>query len=136
MRAAWVGGLCTGRFTLRLTSVYAVGDYKYTDLFTYCHDRQSSRDARFAAPLRCDHLALHGAAPEPRALHAADDAGPRHLGGDLRLLDRAAEHHLGGVAALRRRARRPLRAAPGADRDRADVRGWPAADDRRDVVSG
>src|SRR5207244_7114959 len=95
MRSAWVGGLCTGQSTLRLTALYAVSDHKYTELFTTAYDRQSSRDARFAPPLRRDHLALHGAAPEPGPVHAADDGRPRHLGGDLRLLDRAAEHHLG-----------------------------------------
>src|SRR5258707_12622799 len=34
MRAACGAGLCTGRFTLRLTALYALLDHGYTDLFT------------------------------------------------------------------------------------------------------
>src|SRR2546425_1172033 len=46
---------------------------------------------------RAHHLDLHGAAPEPGPVHAADDARARHLRRHLRLLDRAAEHRLGPV---------------------------------------
>src|SRR3989454_6399752 len=44
MRAAWVGGLWTGRSTLRLTPVYELGDYEYTDLFT-CQTLTANRRA-------------------------------------------------------------------------------------------
>src|SRR5882762_5913162 len=116
----------TDRSTLTLTTLYRMSDHTYTDLFT-CKEPhgdpgQPTRNAA-ADPLeRADHLAVHGAAAEPGPVHAADDARPRDLGGDLRFHDRLAEHRLGCVAALRRRARRPLRRAAGADRDGAVVR--------------
>src|SRR6266705_7223537 len=115
----------TDRSTFMLTILYRMLEHRYTDLSTCeeTHDDpgQSTRNAA-ADPLeRVDHLAVHGAAPEPGPLHAADDARPRDLGGDLRLLDRAAEHRLGRVAALRRRARRPLRPQAGAGRHLATV---------------
>src|SRR6266704_1424835 len=100
----------TDRSTFTLTTLYRMLDHRYTDLST-CKEPhgdpgQSTRNAAADPPLRADHLAVHGAAPEPGPLHAADDARSRDLGGDLRLLDRAAEHRLGRVAALRRRAPR------------------------------
>src|SRR5258706_11907310 len=73
-------------------------DDTYTDLYT-CEEvhgdpGQSTRNAA-ADPLeRADHLAVHGAAAEPGPVHAADDARPRDLGGDIRLHQRAPEHHL------------------------------------------
>src|SRR3982074_2064985 len=123
----------TDRSTFTLTALYRMLDHRYTDLFT-CKEPhgdpgQPTRNAA-ADPLeRADHLAVHGAAAEPGPVHAADDARPRHLGGDLRLLDRAAEHHLGRVAALRRRARRPPWPPAGAGRHLPAVRGRAAADD-------
>src|SRR5882672_5821413 len=95
----------TDRSTFTLTVLYRMLDHAYTDLFTYeeVHGDpgQPTRNAA-ADPLeRADHLAVHAAAAEPGPVHAADDARPRHLGCDLRLLDRAAEHRLGRVAALR-----------------------------------
>src|SRR5882672_2992533 len=116
----------TVRSTFTLTALYPMLDHRYTDLST-CKEPhgdpgQSTRNAA-ADPLeRADHLAVHGAAAEPGPVHAADDARPRDLGGDLRFHDRLAEHRLGRVAALRRRARRPLRRAAGADRDGTAVR--------------
>src|SRR6266511_4472526 len=97
----------TGRSTFMLTILYRMLDHRYTDLST-CKEPhgdpgQSTRNAA-ADPLeRADHLAVHGAAPEPGPLHAADDARPRDLGGDLRLLDRAAEHRQIGRASCRER---------------------------------
>src|SRR2546425_13352548 len=124
----------TDRSTFMLTILYRMSDYTYTDLSTckepHGDSRQSTRNAAADPPERADHLAVHGAAPEPGPLHAADDARPRDLGGDLRLLDRAAEHRLGRVAALRRRARRPLRPPAGAGGHRLAVRRRAAADDR------
>src|SRR6267154_3265635 len=107
-------------------------DDTYTDLYT-CEEvhgdpGQSTRNAAPDPLERADHLAVHGAEAEPGPVHAADDARPRDLGGDIRLHDRAAEHRLGRVAALRRRARRPLRRAAGADRHGTAVRGGTAAD--------
>src|SRR6266705_5948017 len=130
----------TDRSTFMLTILYRMSDYTYTDLST-CKEpngdsRQSTRNAAADPPERADHLAVHGAAPEPGPVHAADDARPRDLGGDLRLLDRAAEHRLGRVAALCRRARRPLRPAAGAGRHRAAVRGGALADDRLEEHPG
>src|SRR6266513_5774627 len=130
MRSA---GAETDRSTLTLTILYRMLDHRYTDLYTckgpHGDSRQSTRNAAADPPLRADHLAVHGAAAEPGPVHAADDARPRDLGGDLRLLDRAAEHRLGRVAALRRRARRPLRPAARADRHRPAVRLGALADD-------
>src|SRR6266581_2612836 len=130
----------TDRSTFTLTTLYRMLDHRYTDLST-CKEThgdpgQSTRNAAADPPLRADHLAVHGAAPEPGPLHAADDARPRDLGGDLRLLDRAAEHRLGRVAALCRRARRPLRPPAGAGRHRVAVRCRAAADDRLEEHSG
>src|SRR5882762_1813789 len=123
----------TDRSTLTLTTLYRMSDHTYTDLFT-CKEPhgdpgQSTRDAA-ADPLeRADHLAVHGAAAEPGPVHAADDARPRNLGGDLRFHDRLAEHRLGRVAALRRRTRRPLRPPAGAGRHLVAVRRRALADD-------
>src|SRR2546427_4303791 len=116
----------TDRSTLMLTIIYRMLDHGYTDLSTFKEIHgdpgQSTRNAA-ADPLeRADHLAVHGAAAEPGPVHAADDARSRDLGGDLRFHHRAAEHRLGRVAALLRRARRPLRAPAGADRHFAAVR--------------
>src|SRR5713101_7896127 len=130
----------TDRSTFTLTALYRMRDHTYTDLFT-CKEPhgdpgQSTRNAA-AHPLeRPDHLAVHGAAAEPGPVHAADDARPRDLGGHLRFLDRAAEHRLGRVAALRRRARRPLRPAAGAGRHRLAVRRGASADDRLEEHPG
>src|SRR6266853_1299707 len=130
----------TDRSTFTLTALYRMLDHRYTDLST-CKEPhgdpwQSTRNAA-ADPLeRADHLAVHGAAAEPGPVHAADDARPRDLGGDLRLLDRAAEHRLGRVAALRRCARRPLRPPAGAGRHRASVRRGTAADGRLEERPG
>src|SRR5947208_10180079 len=116
----------TDRSTFMLTALYRMLDHRYTDLST-CKEPhgdpgQSTRNAA-ADPLeRADHLAVHGAAAEPGTLHAADDARARDLGGDLRFLDRAAEHRLWRVAAFRGRACRPLRAPSGAGRDCLAVR--------------
>src|SRR6266851_1139058 len=124
----------TDRSTFMLTILYRMSDHTYTDLST-CKEPhgdpwQSTRNAA-ADPLeRADHLAVHGTAAEPGPVHAADDARSRDLGGDLRLLDRAAEHRLGRVAALCRRARRPLRAPAGAGRHLLAVRRGALADDR------
>src|SRR5712664_4808363 len=130
----------TDRSTFMLTILYRMLDHTYTDLFT-CKEPhgdpgQSTRNAA-ADPLeRADHLAVHGAAAEPGPVHAADDARPRDLGGDIRVLDRAAEHHLGRVAALRRRARRPLRPPAGAGRHLLAVRRGAAADGRLEEHPG
>src|SRR2546429_3932683 len=59
--------------------------------------RRQARHVAAPCPERRDHLALHGVAPEPGHLHAADDCRTRHLGRDVRLLDRIAEHRLGPV---------------------------------------
>src|SRR5213592_3608681 len=130
----------TDRSTFMLTILYRMLDHTYTDLSTFeeIHGDpgQSTRNAALDPPLRAHHLAVHGAAPEPRPLHAADDARSRHLGGDLRFLDRAAEHRLGRVAALRRRARRPLRPTAGAGRHRVAVRRGALADDRLEEHPG
>src|SRR5205809_2236767 len=130
----------TDRSTFTLTTLYRMLDDTYTDLYT-CKEPhgdpgQSTRNAALDPPLRADHLAVHGAAPEPGSVHAADDARPRDLGGDLRLLDRAAEHRLARVAALRRRACRPLRPPAGAGRHRAAVRRGALADDRLEEHPG
>src|SRR6266571_2806629 len=130
----------TDRSTFMLTILYRMLDHTYTDLFT-CKEPhgdpgQSTRNAAADPPQRADHLAVHGAAAEPGSVHAADDARPRDLGGDLRLLDRAAEHRLGRVAALRRRARRPLRPPAGAGRHLPALRRRAAADDRLEEHSG
>src|SRR5258706_985419 len=124
----------TGRSTFTLTALYRMLDHTYTDLFT-CKEPdgdpgQSTRNAAADPVERTDHLAVHGAAAEPGPVHAADDARSRHLGGDFRFHHRAAEHRLGRVAALRRRARRPLRPPPGADRHLPAVRRRAVADDR------
>src|SRR5882762_3951264 len=129
-----------GRSTFTLTALYRMLDHAYTDLFTrkepHGDPGKSTRNAA-ADPLeRADHLAVHGAAAEPGPVHAADDARPRDLGGHLRFLDRAAEHRLGRVAAVRRRARRPLRPAAGAGRHRLAVRRRAAADGRLEEHSG
>src|SRR5205809_6494574 len=117
----------TDRSTFTLTTLYRMLDHRYTDpptcKETHGDPGQSTRNAAADSLERADHLAVHGAQAEPGPLHAADDARPRDLGGDLRLLDRSAEHRLGRVAALRRCARRPLRPAAGAGRHRAAVRG-------------
>src|SRR3989441_6057339 len=130
----------TDRSTFMLTLLYRMLDHRYTDLFTckepHGDSRQSTRNAAADPPERADHLALHGPAPEPGPVHAADDARPRDLGSDLRLLDRAAEHRLGRIAALRRRARRPLRPAAGAGCHRLAIRRRAAADDRLEEHSG
>src|ERR1700716_4003313 len=124
----------TDRSTFTLTTLYRMPDHTYTDLFT-CKEPhgdpgQPTRNAA-ADPLeRADHLAVHGTAAEPGPVHAADDARPRDFGGDLRLLDRAAEHRLGRVAALRRRARRPLWPPAGVGRHLLAVRRGALADDR------
>src|SRR5258707_10631767 len=103
----------TDRSTFTLTALYRMLDHRYTDLST-CKEPhgdpgQSTRNDA-ADPLeRADHLAVHGAAAEPGPVHAADDARPRDLGADLRFHHRLAEHRLGRIAALRRRARRTLR---------------------------
>src|SRR5256885_11500169 len=124
----------TDRSTLMLTILYRMLDHRYTDLST-CKEThgdpgQSTRNAALDPPLRADHLAVHGAAAEPGPVHASDDARARDLGGDFRFHDRAAEHRLGRVAAFRRRARRPLRPAPRADRHLPAVRLGAPADDR------
>src|SRR5437867_11064228 len=67
----------TDRSTFMLTLLYRMLDHRYTDLFTckepHGDSRQSTRNAA-ADPLeRADHLALHGPAPEPGPVHAADD---------------------------------------------------------------
>src|SRR5712671_4450454 len=130
----------TDRSTFTLTALYRMLDHRYTDLST-CKEPhgdpgQPTRNAA-AHPLeRADHLAVHGAAAEPGPVHAADDARPRDLGGDLRVLDRAAEHRLGRVAALRRRALRPLRPPAGAGRHFLAVRRGAAADDRLEEHPG
>src|SRR5258707_8940916 len=116
----------TGRSTLTLTALYPMLDHAYTDLYT-CEEvhgdpGQSTRNAAPDPLERAGHLTVHGAEAEPGPVHAADDARPRDLGGDIRLHDRAAEHRLGCVAALRRRAGRPPRCAAGADRHGAAVR--------------
>src|SRR5260370_22885638 len=130
----------TDRSTFMLTALYRMLDHRYTDLCTFKEPHgdpgQSTRDAAADRLERPDHLAVHGAAAEPGPVHAADDARPRHLGGDLRLLDRAAEHRLGRVAALRRRALRPLWPPPGAGRHRLAVRRGAAADDRLEEHPG
>src|SRR6266568_6366737 len=130
----------TDRSTFTLTILYRMMDHRYTDLST-CKEThgdpgQSTCNAALDPPLRADHLAVHGAQAEPGPLHAADDARPRDLGGDLRFLDRAAEHRLGRVAALRRRARRPLRPPAGAGRHRVAVRRGALADDRLEEHPG
>src|SRR5256885_367323 len=130
----------TDRSTFTLTTLYRMLDHRYTDLST-CKEThgdpgQSTRNAAADTPLRADHLAVHGAAPEPGPFHAADDARSRDLGGDLRFHDRVAEHRLGRVAALRRRARRPLRPPAGADRHLAAVRRGALADDRLEEHTG
>src|SRR5260221_14739757 len=130
----------TDRSTFTLTALYRMLDHRYTDLST-CEEPhgdpwQSTRNAA-ADPLeRADHLAVHGAAAEPGPVHAADDARPRDLGGDLRFHHRLAEHRLGRIATFRRRARRPLRPAAGADRDLPAVRRGAAADDRLEEHPG
>src|SRR6266851_3673763 len=100
----------TDRSTFTLTALYRMLDHRYTDLST-CKE-----------PHGDPWQSTRNAAADPGPVHAADDARPRDLGGDLRLLDRAAEHRLGRVAALRRCARRPLRPPAGAGRHRASVR--------------
>src|SRR5437867_13175301 len=96
----------TGRSTFMLTILYRMLHHRYTDLST-CKEThgdpgQSTRNAAADPPLRADHLAVHGAAPEPGPLHAADDARPRDLAGDLRVLDRAAVHRMARTGAPRR----------------------------------
>src|SRR6266849_5519752 len=87
-------------------SVYYVLDkgYRVNDHFVNrsvylggAHDflLRPARNAAAPRPERRDHLYLHGAAPEPGYLHAAHDRRTRHLGRDLRLRDRIAEHRLG-----------------------------------------
>src|SRR6185503_8523820 len=62
------------------------------------------RDASPAPGERHDRFALDGHAPEHGPVHGAAHHRPWHLGGDVQLLARAAEHRLGAVAAAGRRA--------------------------------